>query len=180
MASLIEACALHGEGVKVAVVVSPVAESPAIDKAREASVAIEVVDPKSDGYSDRLLEIFRGYGVSWVCLAGLTSKLPTPVIHAFDGRILNIHPSLLPRFGGKGMYGRHVHEAVIASGERESGCTVHVVTENYDEGPIVLQKTCPVLPTDTGESLAERILGIELKAFPEALFMAIGESRIER
>ncbi|HSI73564.1 MAG TPA: formyltransferase family protein, partial [Fimbriimonas sp.] len=88
-------------------------------------------------------------------------------------RVLNIHPALLPKFGGKGMYGRRVHEAVLAAGETESGCTIHLVTPVYDEGPIILQKTCPVLEGDTPETLATRVLQVEHEAYPEALAKVI-------
>jgi phosphoribosylglycinamide formyltransferase-1 len=92
---------------------------------------------------------------------------------AFAGRIINIHPALLPRFGGKGFYGHHVHEAVIEARETISGCTVHVVDNEFDHGPIILQKSCPVLPTDTPDSLAARVFELELLAYPEALQLMI-------
>ena len=102
-------------------------------------------------------------------------KLPIEVLHRYPGRVLNIHPSLLPKFGGKGMYGHHVHEAVIAAHEPESGCTVHVVTENYDEGPIVLQLRCPVESGDSPDTLAARVLELEHRAYPLAIKKVINE-----
>ncbi len=99
-------------------------------------------------------------------LAGYLKPIPSHIINRFPNRILNIHPALLPKFGGKGMYGRHVHEAVIAAGESESGCTVHVVTEHYDEGPILAQARVPVLPEDSAETLAARVLAQEHLLFP--------------
>ena len=99
--------------------------------------------------------------------------LPQEVVRRYEGRILNIHPALLPKYGGKGMYGIHVHEAVIAAGEKESGCSIHFVNERYDEGAVLLQKKCPVLPDDTPESLAERVLDLEHTAYPEALKMLV-------
>ena len=95
--------------------------------------------------------------------------LPLEVIEAFPNRVLNVHPSLLPRHGGPGMYGARVHEAVLASGDRESGCTVHLVTERYDEGQVVLQARCPVFAGDTPETLAARILELEHRAYPDAV-----------
>jgi folate-dependent phosphoribosylglycinamide formyltransferase PurN len=91
--------------------------------------------------------------------------------------VLNIHPSLLPKYGGKGMFGKHVHEAVLRSGETESGCTVHRVTEIYDEGEIILQRRCPVLPEDTAETLAARVLAEEHRAYPEAVRIVLSTSR---
>ena len=106
---------------------------------------------------------------SIVCLAGFLRLLPTEVLNGFPGRILNIHPSLLPKFGGKGMYGIRVHEAVLAAGENESGCTVHLVSEHYDEGAILLQRRCAVLPDDTPETLAARVLKEEHIAYIQAI-----------
>ncbi|MFN3683119.1 MAG: formyltransferase family protein, partial [Fimbriimonadaceae bacterium] len=104
-----------------------------------------------------------------VCLAGYMRLLPKEVLDSFPNRVLNIHPALLPKFGGKGMYGMRVHEAVLRAGEAESGCTVHLVNERYDEGPIVVQLRCPVLPDDTPETLAARVLELEHRAYPEAV-----------
>jgi phosphoribosylglycinamide formyltransferase 1 len=94
---------------------------------------------------------------------------PWPIPDRWVGRTINIHPSLLPLFGGKGFYGRHVHEAVLASGMKVTGCTVHFVTPNYDEGPIILQRTCPVLDDDDADRLAARVFQEELIALPEAI-----------
>lgn len=113
------------------------------------------------------MEAFRG--ADFICLAGFMKLLPSEVLRAFPNRVLNIHPALLPKFGGKGMYGHHVHEAVLAAGEKESGCTVHLVTDQYDEGEILVQLCCPVRATDTPESLAARVLELEHRAYPEAV-----------
>lgn len=134
--------------------------------ARAGDAPVEVVQP-GEAYAQRLVEALEG--ATLVCLAGFTRLLPTPVLDAFPGRVLNIHPSLLPRHGGAGMYGRRVHEAVLAAGDRESGCTVHHVTEHYDEGQVVLQARCPVLPDDTPESLAARVLELEHESYPRAV-----------
>lgn len=99
-------------------------------------------------------------------LAGYLKPIPSVIVDAYPNRIVNIHPALLPKFGGRGMYGRHVHEAVIAAGETESGCTVHLVTEHYDEGPILAQARVPVLPDDTAETLSVRVLAQEHILFP--------------
>lgn len=105
--------------------------------------------------------------IDWVILAGYLKLIDIPT--AYQGRIVNIHPALLPDFGGPGMYGHHVHDAVIAAGAKTSGCTVHLVTPEYDRGPILLQKSCPVLPSDTPDTLAARIFDLECQAYPEAL-----------
>jgi phosphoribosylglycinamide formyltransferase 1 len=116
-----------------------------------------------------LLEALRSRGAEAIALAGYMKKVPPGVIAAYRGRILNIHPALLPRFGGQGMYGIRVHEAVLASRERESGATVHLVDEEYDRGVILLQQRVPVLPGDTPETLAARVLDAEHRVYPEAL-----------
>jgi folate-dependent phosphoribosylglycinamide formyltransferase PurN len=109
----------------------------------------------------------REHGVTHVALAGYLSLLDVPI--AYRGRIVNIHPALLPKFGGKGMYGHHVHEAVIAAGERESGCTVHLVDERYDEGMVLAQARCRVEPGDTADALAARVFALEKGLYPGAI-----------
>lgn len=120
---------------------------------------------------DRLAEILRDHRIDLVALCGYLRYVHVPPRH--EGRILNIHPSLLPKFGGKGYYGDRVHRAVLETGERESGCTVHAVDDRFDHGPIILQKSCPVLPDDTPQSLASRVFALECEAFPEGLQLAI-------
>ncbi len=169
MESIALACsrgALHAE---VAVVVAPREGCPAAQRAGELGLDTIALDPTHTGYADALLNLFEEERVDAVCLAGFLRLLPIRVVRVYAGRIVNIHPALLPRHGGKGMFGRHVHEAVLAAGDQESGCTVHFVTEAYDEGAILLQCTCPVEPDDTPESLAERVHKLERKAYPEAL-----------
>jgi folate-dependent phosphoribosylglycinamide formyltransferase PurN len=104
-------------------------------------------------------------------LAGYLKRIPSKVIREYSGRMINIHPALLPAFGGEGMYGAHVHQAVIASGAKESGVTVHLVDDEYDRGPIVAQWRIPVEPSDTAERLAARVLNVEHVVFPRAVEM---------
>ena len=123
-----------------------------------------------------LLEL-QGQRVDLIVLAGFMRLIPAALVQAFPQRIINIHPALLPEFGGKGMYGHHVHEAVIAAGEKESGITIHYVNERYDEGEHIAQFRCPVLPDDTPDSLAERIHGLEHAHYPavvESVLLASG------
>jgi len=104
-----------------------------------------------------------------IVLAGFLWLLPEPIVQHFPKRIINIHPALLPKYGGKGMYGAKVHEAVLAAGEKESGITIHYVNEKYDEGDIIFQARCPVLPDDTPQTLAQRIHTLEHKHYPEVI-----------
>ena len=113
-----------------------------------------------------VLRELRGLEIHLVVLAGFLRLIPADLVRAFPERILNIHPALLPKYGGKGMYGHHVHAAVIAAGEQESGITIHVVNERYDEGEHLLQARCPVMPGDTPETLAARVHALEHAHYP--------------
>lgn len=129
---------------------------------------------KGDGYVDEL----KHAGISFIVLAGFLWKIPQMLIDAYRNKIINIHPALLPRFGGKGMYGAKVHEAVIASGEKESGITIHYVDEHYDNGDIIFQATCPVLKNDTPGTLAEKIHSLEHANFAKVIEKCIRDNEI--
>jgi formyltetrahydrofolate-dependent phosphoribosylglycinamide formyltransferase len=116
-----------------------------------------------------VLEKLKEYAVDWIVLAGFMNKLSAEILNAYPDRVVNIHPALLPKYGGKGMYGMHVHEAVVAAGERESGITIHYVNEQYDEGPVIFQASCPVLPTDTPEDVAAKVHALEYKHYPRVI-----------
>lgn len=148
-------------------VIAPKSDIGAVDEAGVLGVCVKPIPPTYENYGQALLSGLEG--VDLVCLAGYLRLLPVEVLRAFPNRILNVHPALLPKFGGKGMYGNHVHQAVLAAGEKESGATVHLVTEHYDEGRILVQRRCLVLPDDSPESLAERVLAEEHRAYIEAI-----------
>ncbi len=120
-------------------------------------------------YADALLGLFGQHKIELVALAGYLKKVPPRVVAAFRHRMVNIHPALLPDFGGRGLYGRHVHAAVLAAAAKQSGATVHFVDEEFDTGPIILQERVPVLPHDTPASLAARVLAVEHQLYPKAL-----------
>lgn len=140
-------------------------ECPALEKARARGFRTEVHPGPFTG--DSMASLLADAGAEWVVLAGYTLLLPIPP--GFEGRIVNIHPALLPAFGGRGMYGMRVHEAVLASGARESGCTVHLCDGRYDTGPIVARASCEVRPGDTPASLAARVFELEKELYPRAL-----------
>jgi formyltetrahydrofolate-dependent phosphoribosylglycinamide formyltransferase len=153
-----------------------------IERAKRAGLTVEVVArtsfPDLASYSKRIFDVCRASRVELICLAGFLQLLEIPP--DYIDRMLNIHPALLPAFGGKGMYGRHVHEAVLAHGVKVSGCTVHFVDQVYDHGPIVLQKAVEVRDDDTPETLAARVFEAECEAFPEAIrLFAEGRLRLD-
>lgn len=148
----------------IAGVVSSRADAFGIERAKKAGLPCVVAER---GNPDSTWAAVREFQPDLVCLAGWLNLLPIP--DDFQGRVLNIHPALLPDFGGKGMYGHRVHEAVIRSGVKESGCTVHYADNTYDTGPILVQKRVPVLPGDTPETLAARVFEAECEAYPEAI-----------
>lgn len=145
-------------------VVSSRADAFGLERARRAGVPAVVV-PK--GQAEATWAAIRGFNPDLVILGGWLNLLPIP--DDYRERVLNIHPALLPAFGGRGMYGQRVHEAVLASGVVESGCTVHFADNSYDTGPILVQKRVPVLPTDTPATLAARVFEAECEAYPEAI-----------
>ena len=109
------------------------------------------------------------YDVCLIVLAGFMNKISDVILQAFPGKIVNIHPALLPKYGGKGMYGMHVHEAVVKAGERESGITIHYINEHYDEGAIIFQASCPVLPSDTPDEVAAKVHALEYAHYPHVI-----------
>ncbi len=119
--------------------------------------------------SNHIMDILSVQGIDYIVLAGFLWLIPAYILKAYPNRIVNIHPALLPNYGGKGMYGRRVHEAVIAAGEKESGISIHYVNEKYDDGEIIFQAKCPVESGDTPETLAARILELEHEHYPEVI-----------
>jgi phosphoribosylglycinamide formyltransferase/phosphoribosylglycinamide formyltransferase-1 len=162
---------------KVALVASNRADSPALIRAATASIDIAHFNSADDG--SELLALLRTFRIDLVVLAGYLKRIPPKVIREYAGRIINIHPALLPAFGGEGMYGARVHEAVIASGAKESGVTVHLVDDEYDRGPIVAQWRMPVERSDTAESLAARVLNVEHAVYPRAVEMVAVLQQLE-
>lgn len=174
---IIQACQKKEIPAAVVLVVSDRPGILALQRAVRHSIPSEVVsrkDYESEGaYALALLELLKKYQADLICLAGYLRKVPDEVVRAYCGRILNIHPALLPKYGGEGFYGRRLQEAVLAAGEKESGATVHYVDEQYDHGSIILQKKVPVLPTDTPETLAERVHPIEYEIYPQAIHLVL-------
>jgi formyltetrahydrofolate-dependent phosphoribosylglycinamide formyltransferase len=161
----------------IELVVSHSTSAAGLAWAEKEKIDTAVIDP-SDG--DALLDLLTVENINFIALAGYLKLVPSTVVSAYRNRIVNIHPALLPSFGGKGMYGHFVHEAVLASGAKFSGATVHIVSDEYDRGPIVHQDVVPVTDEDTPESLAQKVLVIEHQIYPEALqFFAEGRVRVD-
>ena len=163
---------------EVAVVIAS-RDCQGVERSRDAGLDVHVVPykqmPDAETYSARIAELLDAAKADLVCLAGFLSMWIIP--DRYQGRVMNIHPALLPSFGGKGMWGHHVHEAVLAAGCKVSGCTVHFVTNEYDAGPIVVQKAVAVVEGDTPDALAARIFEQECLAYPEAIRL-FGEGRL--
>lgn len=155
--------------IRVAVVLSNHAHAGVHDRVRTLGVPSYTFSKEEFAAATPILDKLVEFSVGFVVLAGFMSKIPDALLEAFPDRIVNIHPALLPKFGGKGMYGHHVHEAVLAAGETESGITIHQVNARYDEGKIIFQATCPVLPDDTPDTLAQRVHLLEYTYYPRVI-----------
>ena len=159
----------ENEAIQVSLVLSNRSDAYVLERAHRLGVPCNVF-PKEDWMAgDEILAVLQEYHIDFVVLAGFLVRVPDLLLHAYPNKMINIHPSLLPKFGGKGMYGDRVHEAVIASGEKESGITIHYTNEHYDEGGIICQQKCPVLPGDTPEELAQRIHRLEYEYYPKVI-----------
>ena len=167
--ALLDHAARAGDGgaYDVALVAANVAGAGALDRARRHGVAAAVLDAPAD--AERVLALLDAHSIDLVVLAGYLKLVPAAVARRYHGRMLNVHPALLPAFGGPGMYGARVHRAVIDAGVRVSGATVHFVDEHYDRGAIVAQWPVPVFDDDTPQSLAARVLGVEHALLPRVV-----------
>lgn len=180
--NLLDRCADGRLSARVVQVVSSVPGVQALERAAKAGVPATVVTRKEAGsldeFSRRIFDSCRQARADLVCMAGFLQLITIP--DDFHGKVMNIHPALIPAFSGKGFYGRRVHEAVLESGARVTGCTVHFADNQYDHGPIVLQRTVPVLDNDTPESIAARVFEQECEAYPEAIrLFAEGRLHVE-
>ncbi len=158
MQAVIDACKNRKINAKVVLVISNNSDAYALERAKKEKIDnYHVSEYKyKEGFIDKLLELLAKYEIDLVLLAGYMKKLPKEIVERY--KVLNIHPALLPKYGGRGMYGERVHKAVLEAKEKESGCTVHVVDEHYDNGKILNQIKVPVLEDDTVETLAKRVL----------------------
>ena len=181
MQAIIDGCKTGQINAVPAVVISNNSDSGAIIRAKKEGIPYyhisTITHPEPEVHDRAIIQSFETHGVNLVILAGYMKKLGDAFIKHYHNRILNIHPALLPKFGGEGMYGLNVHRAVIAAGEKESGATVHIVNELYDRGRILAQRIVPVYTDDTPETLAARVLEQEHILYPDTI-RKIAEGRI--
>ena len=157
------------DSAQVSLVLSNKSDACVLERAHRLGVPSNVFSKEDWVAGDEILAILQEYHIDFVVLAGFLVRVPDLLLHAYPNKIINIHPALLPKFGGKGMYGDRVHEAVVAAGEKESGITIHYINEHYDEGNTIFQAICPVLPTDTPDDVAKKVHALEYEHFPQVI-----------
>ncbi len=171
--AIIDACTDGSLDARIRVVISNNSRALALERARRANIPTAhlsaVTHPDPASLDAAIADTLASHGVELVALAGYMRKLGPETLSRYRNRILNIHPALLPKYGGRGMYGEHVHSAVLAAGERVSGVSVHLVDEEYDRGPVIAQAEVPVMPEDTPDTLATRVLEQEHILYPRTI-----------
>ena len=157
------------EQIEVAMLLSNKAKAGALVRAEKFEVATKVFDRSTFYETEEIITLLQDREIDLIVLAGFLWLIPAPLVKAFPNKIINIHPALLPNYGGKGMYGAHVHEAVIQNKEKESGITIHYVNEQYDEGEFIFQASCEISPSDTSTDLAKKVQQLEHEHFPKVI-----------
>lgn len=159
----------NSPAVQVSLVVCNKPEAGVLNIAKHHHIDTLLIDKETFFRGVSYIPLLEEMKIDWIVLAGFLWKIPAALIAHWPQRIINIHPALLPKYGGKGMFGAHVHQAVLEAGEKESGITIHYVDEHYDHGTTIFQATCPVEPTDTVESLSQRIHAVEHEHYPRVV-----------
>ncbi len=167
---------LHKKEIEVGIVISNKPSAKVLDVARQSGIGTYIIT-REENDSGTILHILQENKTAFIVLAGYLWPLSLPVIKAYPGKILNIHPALLPQYGGKGMYGSRVHQAVINNKEKESGISIHLVDEIYDNGEVIFQDRCPVLETDTAQTLADKIHELEHLHYPSVILSLIKKQK---
>ncbi len=163
----------ENDSIKVSLIVSNKSDAYVLERAAQLGVPVRVFTKPQWVTGEEVLACMSEFRIDFIVLAGFLLRVPETLLHAYSEKIINIHPALLPKFGGKGMYGDRVHEAVVEAGETESGITIHYIDEHYDEGSIIFQTTCPVLPQDTPDDVAEKVHALEYEHFPKIIEFVI-------
>lgn len=168
----------NNKNVEVSIVMSNKPDAYGLTRASNLNIATGHFN-REEFSNGTTLRQFEQLGINWIILAGFLWLVPDVILNQYDGRIVNIHPSLLPKYGGKGMYGDKVHEAVVANHDTESGITIHTIDQHYDEGKTVFQATCPVLPTDNAHDVATKVHALEYEWFPRVIEKLVMNEKIE-
>lgn len=155
--------------VRVSLVLSNKSDAPVLIRAQCLQVPVAVFSKDAWQTGKDILTLLRHHQIDFIVLAGFLLRVPEVLLHAYPNKIINIHPALLPNYGGKGMYGDRVHEAVVAAGEKQSGITIHYINEHYDEGSIIFQAQCEVLPQDSPTEVAQKVHALEYKYYPHVI-----------
>jgi len=164
------------EDISVETVLTNRRDAYVIDRCNKLNVSVLYFNRQAYSHSDLVLNIVKGIDPNLIVLAGFLWKIPENMVRAFEGKIINIHPALLPKYGGKGMYGRRVHESVKENSEKESGITIHYVNENYDEGSVIFQASVPIEIDDTVDRIAEKVQQLEYQYYPEIIMKLLGDT----
>jgi len=159
----------HNPGFSFPLIISNKPDAFIHSRAKQLNIPSFTFSREDFNDGEKILSLLKLYNIDCIVLAGFLLKIPQSLILAFPQKIINIHPALLPKHGGKGMYGMKVHQAVSEAGDTESGITIHYVNSNYDEGSIIFQTTCPVFPSDTPETIAEKVHALEYEYFPKVI-----------
>ena len=163
------------QNIEISLVISNKTDAFVLERAKRLNIPSTILTAQDMKDQVKVLSILNDYGIDFIVLAGYLLKIPSFIIKAFPDAIINIHPALLPKFGGKGMYGHHVHQAVVDAKESESGITIHYVNENYDEGATIFQAKCPVLPTDSPDDVASKVHELEYAHFPQVIDQVVSK-----
>lgn len=155
--------------VNISLIISNNPNAYVLERAKRLGIASLVVPKTEFTAADKLIATLKEHNIDFIVLAGFLLLVPAKLIEAYPGRIVNIHPALLPKHGGKGMYGDNVHKAVVAAGDKESGITIHLIDEHYDKGTTFFQAKCPVEPTDTPDDVAAKVHALEYEHFPRVI-----------
>jgi len=156
-------------GIRVKLILCNKPDAYVLTRAQKLGIPCQVFDRKTFYETNTITQLLKNHDISFIALAGFLWLIPDNILTMYPKRIVNIHPALLPKYGGKGMYGEYVHEAVISSGDRESGISIHYVNDKYDQGDIIFQARCPLLPGDTPDTLASRIHELEHEYYPKVI-----------
>ncbi|MBK9509668.1 MAG: phosphoribosylglycinamide formyltransferase [Cytophagaceae bacterium] len=160
---------IENKEIEISLILTNNPQAGVIERANRMNIPVVIFNRNTFSKSDKIVELLKNQGIDWVILAGFLWLIPKNLIESFPEKIINIHPALLPKFGGKGMWGHHVHEAVVTQKEKESGITIHYVNEKYDEGKVIFQAKCTVNETDTADIVAEKVHQLEYEHFPKVI-----------